>query len=242
MPKVTCMLCAWLLLAGGSCQSPESFGDRILRLREALEVHMAEKGFDSLGALPPVWFKPELDANARFERDTIWVGRVQAAFETDADLMSLLYHEYMHSVFARQNRFPVAVDTSGKIVQWDTEEWYLYQPSDYRIERSMRAFQDSVLPTYGPLNGEQRRYQLMQMRKAVSAPQSLPFQYAPSNLSLEEIAAYEAQLDAAASGWLPLSVGALAEIQERIHQQKDTYARRKAYEEKWKLGPDGTPV
>jgi hypothetical protein len=232
-----------LLLILWACQTRpggEGFAHRLERIETDLRELLHDKQGNSLPLLPPVRFQPELDANARLARDTIWVGQLQRPFQTDDDIASLFYHEYQHYLFERSSTFPVRRDSTGQIVQWKTGEWFTFQPSAYRIERSLLYFQDSVLPTYGELTESERAHHLAAMRQTVSQAQQLPFTYAPSNLSREEIAAYEAQLRGEAEGLYQLSSTARAEIKERLTQQKETLERRLDYEASHGLGPDGS--
>ena len=220
-----------------SCERPqkkENNSNRILRLARRLDEGLWAR---SQPALPPVKYVPGLEANARFERDTIFIGQIQREFHTEDDWISVIYHEYYH--YLHQGEWTVATDSNGQIVQWQTEEWYTYHPTEYRIRRSLQFFEDSTLSEIGPLTEEEKAYQIREMRKSVSRPQQLPFYYAPSHLSLEEIAAYKAQLMGMALGYYTLSEEAMAAIRERIGQQQDTWQRRKDYEDRHGLGPDG---
>lgn len=236
MEKWIGFLSLLLLLACQVDMQKTSFPHRLQDLRTVLADRLA-------GApIPPVAYRPELDANARFSHDTIWVGRVQPAFQSDEDLIALLHHEYLHSQLEAENRYPVALDSTGEIVQWMTEEWYAYQPTEYRIAQGMKQFQDSLSSTFLDLSSAEQSYQLRQMRTALATPQQLPFKYAPSNLALEEIEIYETQLKATENGLYRLSSAARAEIAERLYQQKDTWQRRKAYEAKHQLAPTGASL
>lgn len=242
MHKLCILGLMFMLWACQGRQAGEKFVHRLERIETDFREMLSEKQGDSLPLLPPVRFYPALDANARLERDTIWVGRLQRPFQTDEDIASLLFHEYQHFLLERSNAFPVMRDSTGQIVQWKTGEWFTFQPSAYRIERSLLYFRDSVLPTYGELTEVERKRHLDEMRQTVSQSQQLPFTYAPSNLSREEIAAYEAQLRGETEGLYQLSTSARAEIRERLTQQKETLERRQAYEAAQGLHPDGSII
>ncbi|RMG28224.1 MAG: hypothetical protein D6730_05820 [Bacteroidetes bacterium] len=189
--------------------------------------------------LPAVRCAPWLDANARFERDTIWVGQVQAAYGSPGDLLSILYHEYTHYLLAGEKRYPVCVDGEGRIVQWDTGRMYVYEPDSVEVAEQIAYIVQHVLPEYGPLSEAEKRAHISRLRRDLSRPRELPFIYAPSNLALEEIAAYQAQLAGAQLGLYQLSVPARNAIARRLRQLADTYERRRQYEEQQHLGPDG---
>ncbi|MEM6346991.1 MAG: hypothetical protein AAF927_24095 [Bacteroidota bacterium] len=215
--------------------SQESTPDRISRIVLNLNQKLNER---AELPLPAVVYHAELDANARYENDTIWIGQIQAEFKTDDDWMSIIYHEYWH--YLHEGIYRLGRDSAGQIVQWDTDQWYTYQPSEYRIKRVLEQY-EATLVTVGDSFANREKL-LEDMRKTVSQPQQLPFIYAPSNLSLEEIKAYEAQLEAEQAGYYQLSTAARNAILERISQQKDTYQRRKAYEVQMGLGPDGLAI
>lgn len=229
----TIICCVFMLL---QCEkgvwAQESAPDRISRIGQILNQRLSERNKSSI---PTIVYQSELDANARYENDTIWIGQIQAEFQTDGDWMSIIYHEYWH--YQQEGEFAIGCDSLGKILQWDTDQWYTYTPSEYRIERTLRQYEVSL--SAENLSFANRENLLREMQKALSQTQELPFIYAPSNLSLEEIKAYEAQLAAEQEGVYELSTAARNAIVERIAQQKDTYQRRKAYEEQESLGSDG---
>ncbi|MFK7924094.1 MAG: hypothetical protein AB8H47_19205 [Bacteroidia bacterium] len=213
----------------------ESTSDRILRIAQSLDQRLSERNKSSL---PTIVYRADLDANARYENDTIWLGQIQAEFQTDEDWMSIIYHEYWH--YQHEGEFAIGRDSLGQILQWDTDQWYTFTPSQYRIERTLRQYKISL--SEENLSFANRERLLQEMRKTLSQSQELPFIYAPSNLSLEEIGAYEAQLRAEQEGLYELSTAARNAILERIAQQKDTYQRRKTYEKRQGRGPDGLPL
>ncbi|MEL7533852.1 MAG: hypothetical protein AAFN10_21235 [Bacteroidota bacterium] len=234
MKRITCGLIMLLLLANDAC-TQESTNDRISRIVHSLNQKLNQR---AKFTLPVVVYRADLDANARYDNDTIWIGQIQAEFETDDDWMSIIYHEYWH--YLHEGIYALGRDSAGQILQWDTDQWYTYQPTPYRIERVMKQYEVSLEAEGGAFANREKL--LEEMHKTVSQPQQLPFIYAPSNLSLEEIKAYEAQLLADREGLYHLSTAARNAILERISQQKDTYQRRKAYEQQQGLGPDGLPL
>ncbi|GAB4416593.1 MAG: hypothetical protein OHK0039_26110 [Bacteroidia bacterium] len=98
-----CRIAACLLLmwAWSACplRAQAPYAQRIARLAAVLA--------DRLGApLPPVVVDTALPVNARYARDTIWMDLPQTGFSSDDDLMSILYHEYLHAGLC----YPVALD------------------------------------------------------------------------------------------------------------------------------------
>lgn len=229
--KSSFLLIALLGSVGWLSAQPEA-RDRILRIADVLDQRLHDR---DLPPLPVVRYDPALGANARYQSDTIWVGQIQAEFQTDDDWMSILYHEYWH--YRHEGEYAVGYDLQGQIINLDTGEMYEYIPSAYRIERSLRYYREQVLPDSLPFAKRERMIEAF--REAVSQTQMLPFIYAPSNLSLEEIAAYEAQLAGEEIGLYRLSTASRNAIIERIAQQQDTHQRRLRYERKHQLGPDG---
>lgn len=231
----TALLIIILLGPSGWIVAQQEDENRILRIASLLDQGLKERGLE---ALPVIQYKSDLSANARYESDTIWIGQIQSEFQTDDDWMSIIYHEYWH--YQHEGEYAVGRDSLGQILNWDTDQMYEYVPSAYRIERSLHYYQEQVLPDSLPF--AKREHMLKSFREAVSRPQMLPLIYAPSNLSLEEIAAYEAQLAAEEMGLYRLSTASRNAIIERIAQQRDTYQRRLAYEQQQQLGPDGLPL
>ncbi len=233
--KLTLLALILLLQLPIAAFSQESTSDRISRIVLSLNQKLNEL---AKLPLPAVVYRADLDANARYENDTIWIGQIQAEFHTDDDWMSIIYHEYWH--YLHEGIYPLGRDGVGQIVQWDTDQWYTYQPSEYRIKHVLEQYEATLVAAGESFANREKL--LEDMRKTVSQPQRLPFIYAPSNLSLEEIKAYEAQLLADREGLYHLSTAARNAILERISQQKDTYQRRKAYEAQMGLGPDGLAI
>jgi hypothetical protein len=202
-------------------------------LRDGLQARLMARG-DTI-VLPSVQCDSTLPSNARYLRDTIWLGHVQAAFATYDDSLSLIWHEYQHHRL--QGQFPVQVDAEGLPVQWMTDEQYLYQAPPAQIARELAQseafFADLPLP--------QREAQLTRLRQDLTQPDSRPFRYAPSNLAREELLAYQAQWQGDIEGLYHLSASARQTIRIRLYQLTQTLALRLDYEQRMGLGPDGNP-
>ena len=121
-----------------------------------------------------------------------------------------------------------------------TGTFYTYIPPPEQTDRdleNLRFYYSRVEPE---LVGEALEQRLQDMRKILSQPQKLPFVYAPSNLTLEEIEAYQGQLEGESMGLYTLSETAKKSIQFRIYQLEQTLLLRKSYERENGLGPDGS--
>jgi len=196
---------------------------RIDQLREGLMHRM------KVSLFPPVQFDASLEANSRFARNTIWLGRVQPDFHTEDDTLSLLYHEYHH--FLLQDSFPVGLDSAGVPLQWVTDIFFLYTPCPEEIERDLQSISQSL---------DSIAYAAL--KHTLEKPRSQLFRYAPSNLSREEIAAYRAQLTGGRIGLYTLSYEARRAIQIRLYQLEGSTIRRQVYEKENGLGADGLPL
>ena len=208
---------------------------------DTLEKRLSRQEEKSI-VLPPVFIDPELPSNARFIRDTIFLGPLQRDFHTFGDSLSIIYHEYLHKVFWEEQRFPIHVDASGQPIQIKTGTFYTYIPPPEQTDRdleNLRFYYSRVEPE---LVGEALEKRLNEMRKILSQPQQLPFVYAPSNLTLEEIEAYQGQLKGESLGLYTLSETAKKSIQFRIYQLEQTYELRRAYEEENGLGKNGARI
>lgn len=86
-------------------------------LRDTLISRMHRQGISAIG-FPPVVVDADLPANARYERDTIWVGHLQAAYRSRADSLSILYHEWQHVLQEREGRYRLCLDSLGQVPQW----------------------------------------------------------------------------------------------------------------------------
>ena len=178
---------------------------------------------------PVVQYHLSLGANSRFERDTIWLGQVQADFHTFEDSLSLIYHEYHH--FLLKDSFPVGLDNAGVPLQWVTDIFFLYTPCPEEIERDLHSISQSL---------DSIAYAAL--KHTLEKPRSQLFRYAPSNLSREELAAYRAQLSGESLGLYVLSREARRAIHIRLYQLEGSTIRRQAYEKENGLGADGLPL
>lgn len=210
-------------------------------LKFTLSARMTARENKVSADFPPVYADPNLEANARYARDTIWLGNPQAAFSTFDDRLSLLYHEYIHWRHEQEGRYPVGTDSTGNILQWNTGEFYLHVPDSEEVARDLEHFEQAVLPAYGEMTTEDRAGHLARFRRDMEMPRQLPFFYAPSHLAAAELAAYRAQLSGESAGLYALSAHARREIRIRMRQLNGTLARRQAYEQQHQLGPDGHP-
>jgi hypothetical protein len=203
-------------------------------LRDSLQARLWRLG-DS-AALPVVAIDHRLPSNARYARDTIWLGQVQAEFATFDDSLSLLWHEVQHHRL--RGCYPVKIDAQGVPVQWMTDEQELIWLSPEQVERELAR----SIAFFAELPSAQRQAQLDRLRRDLSQPQSRPFRYAPSNLAREEMLAYQAQLVGEGRGLYQLSAEVRRSIRIRQYQLQQTLARRETYEKKHGLGPDGESV
>lgn len=210
---------------------------------EVLRIELQNR-MDSLGlpdsSFPVVRYDGQLDANARQQGDTIWLGNVQQVFRNQEDCLSLLYHERHHWLNESQGKYPLARDSSGMIVQWDTGEWYSYQPDSLDVARDLEPFRRTEMAIYGALSPELKSLHLSRLKRDLSLARQLRFIYAPSNLARDELEAYQAQLEGEQIGLYQLSHEARREIFIRIRQLTGTLERRLAYERQHSLNPDGS--
>ena len=192
-----------------------------------------------ISPIPPVYVDTSLPSNARFVRDTIFIGPLQRDFHTFGDTLSLIYHEYLHKVFWEEQRYPFITAANGKPIQWNTGTFYTYTPHPGQTARDLENLRFYYARVEPDLAGEALDKRLQQMKKVLQQPQELPFVYAPSNLALEELHAYKGQLEGEQMGLYQLSETARNSIKFRIFQLGQTYNLRKAYEQQEGLGPDG---
>ena len=153
--------------------------------------------------------------------------------------MSIIYHEYLHKVFWEQQRFPFQVDSSGLPVQWDTGTFYTYTPPAEQTQRDLENLRFYYARKEPELMGDALESRLKQMEGVLSQPQELPFKYAPSNLTLEEIEAYKGQLEGEKRGLYTISPTGKKSIEFRLYQLQQTYKLRREYEREHGLGTDG---
>ena len=81
------------------------------------------------------------------------------------------------------------------IYQFDTGETYTVQPTEEEIAKAKEEAKELGL------EGEAAEGFI----RLVATPQEVPFRYAPSNLALDEISAYEFQIELHNEGLLPLN-------------------------------------
>lgn len=188
--------------------------------------------------LPDVYIDPNQSSNATYKPDSIILGNVQEVFQTYDDTLSLIYHEYIHHQLYQVQKFPLAVDEQGNIVQWMTDLIYPYTPFPEEVHAYLRDFEQKVLPgypNYAEMSQEDKARILGEMKDTFSQIQNSPFKYAPSNLAREEIFAYKQQLKGEKLGLYVLSESARENLQLRIKQFNITYKQRRDYEKKHKL-------
>ncbi len=233
-------ICLLGLMCGVSNAQPLLFSRN---QAEVLRIELQNR-MDSLGltdsSFPVVRHDAQLDANARQQGDTIWLGNVQQVFRNQEDCLSLLYHERHHWLNEGDGKYPLARDSSGQIVQWDTGEWYSYLPDSLEVARDVEQFQKVGLAEYGELSPELESLHLNRMRRDLSIGRQLLFVYAPSNLARDELEAYQAQLAGEKIGLYQLSFEARREIFIRMRQLMGTLERRLEYEGRHSLNPDGS--
>lgn len=185
--------------------------------------------------VPGIYLDQNLPTNAKYEPDSIFLGKVQKVFQSFDDSLSLIYHEYIHHLLYKAQKYEVALDSTGKIVQWLTEESYLYTPFPEEVNLYLRHFEEDVLPdypNYKQMDPQEKERILTEMEEVFSQPQKSLFKYAPSNLAKEEIFAYKQQLKGEKLGLFVLSTEARQNLHMRIKQFKTTYRQRRVYEKK----------
>lgn len=210
----------------------------LLKAVDSLESRLSQLS-DHTTPIPPVFVDHSLPSNARFVRDTIFLGALQRDFHTFGDSLSIIYHEYLHKVFWQAQRFPFQLDSLGQPLRIETGTFYTYIPPPEQTERdleNLRFYYSRVEPE---LVGDALEQRLTDMRAVLSQPQQLPFVYASSNLTLEELEAYKGQLKGEKIGLYRLSETAKKSIQFRIYQLEQTYNLRREYEEKHGLEMNG---
>lgn len=240
-----CLPVLFLLSITGPTWAQESFEKfqtpSLLKAVDSLESRM-DRLTSHTSEFPPVVVDHTLPSNARFIRDSIFLGALQRDFHSFGDTLSILYHEYLHKVFWEAQRFPFQFDSQGQPLRIETGTFYTYTPPPEQTDRdleNLRFYYSRVEPE---LVGEALEQRLVKMRSVLSQPQQLPFVYAPSNLTLEEIEAYTGQLEGEELGLYTLSETAKKSIQFRIYQLKQTYELRRQYEENNGLDMRGNKV
>lgn len=202
----------------------------------ALRVILAERLQDTL---PPVFSRPWLPANARYEDGRIFLGTLQREFQTTGDTLSIIYHEYIHHLQHVNGDFPVAKDSAGQVLQWMTDTTFVFQPLPGEVERDLLDIRRKLETLTMPQLERHVEEEIKSLRHSMAQPQVLPFYYAPSNLARSELEAYLAQLEGEPLGLYVLSPQARALIRERVIRQRNILSRRIAYEKRHRLLPDG---
>lgn len=206
--------CGWMGINALAGQEAD-----LARLEVAAAAHSVREWIASSprfahAPLPTVQFVPDLAANGRFARDTIFLGIPQAAFSTPGDWQSLVWHEYFH--FLESFRHP-RPDT---FLQFLTDTWTHSRPSRRRCREMMRN------PEVQALDAKSQAVYRRQLRQ----PVAMPFYYAPSWLAREEIRAYRWQLRGQRVVGYELSPAAHSAVKERLRQLRQTLRERKAWE------------
>ncbi|MEL6672710.1 MAG: hypothetical protein AAFR61_10985 [Bacteroidota bacterium] len=233
---------SWLLPFTGTAQHQPQELAYWESIKDSLITGLEVSGQRMIVPFPPLAMDLKIPANARFDRDTIFIGQVQDAFGTTGDHLSLLYHEYLHATYQVVKMYPVCEEEDGTIVQWDTGETFSYTPLSREVRQGLQHFEEEVLPTYGALTAAEKAQHLAEMEKTLSQVRDQAFIYAPSNLAKEEIQVYIRQLSTAHLGVYTISPKAHEAIQLRLAQLKESLARRVDYERRKKLAPSGCPL
>ncbi|MEL6256550.1 MAG: hypothetical protein AAFR87_31395 [Bacteroidota bacterium] len=216
--------------------------ERIQLLRQEMIDRISQSEGISLVDFPPVIQDKKLIANAKFDRDSIFLGNVQRVFHTFDDSLSILYHEYIHFLLQKRGKYKLGRDKKGIILQWDTGRTYIYEPHPKEVALYLKHFTKDVLPTYDgyeDMAKEKKEQILLSMKESFSQKETQLFIYAPSNLAREELEAYKAQLKGEKKGLYVLSKACRNNLEVRISQLKATYKRRRAYEKKQGLERSG---
>ena len=175
----------------------------------------------------------------QYANDTIRIGT--ALFEdefTYDEMISIIYHEYVHYLNDKKNLYPLHRTEDGHIIQWDTDETFTISPTEEEVE----ALLSEILPyiVTDSMSEEEVLNITDSQRALLSTPVELPFRYAPSNLALDEIATYKEQLAGEEKGLYVLTEKYKLELERRIVDYEIVYQRRLDYEERFGLNPDGT--
>ncbi|MEM6807493.1 MAG: hypothetical protein AAF696_39210 [Bacteroidota bacterium] len=216
--------------------------DRIQLLREELIHRISAKQGSAPVDFPPIILDKKLIANAKFERDSIFLGNVQRVFQTFDDSLSIVYHEYIHFLLQKKGKYKLGRDKKGIILQWDTGRTYTYKPHPKEVSSYVEHFTQDVLPTYEgyqDMSQGKKEQIILSMKESFAQKEKQLFIYAPSNLAKEELEAYKAQLKGEKLGLYVLSDACRDNLEVRIAQLKGTYKRRRAYEKKRGLEKSG---
>ncbi|MDD3280584.1 MAG: RHS repeat-associated core domain-containing protein [Bacteroidales bacterium] len=191
--------------------------------------------------IPEIEVDTEIFAEGRYENEKIILNSI-ISDETFGYQLSLVNHEYKHHLNECNNVYPLKRNSDGSIVQWETKETYLYIPTQYQIDSNMESWDEFYIDYYSKL-GQSKEY-IEKMRteyyNSISTPQERKFSYAPSNLALDEISAYEYQLEGEKQGLYILSEEDRNKINDRIDFFKFMYNLRVDYEKRNGLNPDGS--
>lgn len=239
LKKSTLFLLFFLFLSSSS-QAQE----RIQLLRQELIQRISQIERIELTEFPPLVLDKNLIANAKFDRDSIFLGNIQRVFQSFEDSLSIIYHEYVHFLIQQEKseKYALGRDQQGNILQWDTGRSYIYKPYPKEVALYLKHFRQDVLPTYEDyesMSEAKKEKIVLSMKESFSQKDKQPFIYAPSNLAKEEIIAYKAQLQGEKKGYYRLSEDCRDNLKVRIAQLKATYKRRRAYEKKRGLEKSG---
>lgn len=213
-------------------------------LRDSLIERLSKAPKAYKTPVPAIFLDQSLSTNAKYEPDSIILGNVQRIFQSFEDSLSLIYHEYIHHQLhkAKKPKFEVTFDRLGNVVQWLTEESYVYTPYPEEVRLYIQHFTEDILPTYTnyeSMSPADKQRIIAQMEKTFAKSQKEFFKYAPSNLALEEIYTYKKQLKGEKMGLYTLSEEVRLNLHMRIKQTKQTYKQRRAYEKKEHLRRSG---
>jgi RHS repeat-associated protein len=215
---------------------------QVAKLKQVLTQRLNNfHGNNNYIPIPETKLDEKISANALYSDGVIYVSP-SGQFKNFEDQVSILFHEYTHYLNECNGLYESKTDENGAIIQFKTDETYLQTPSLQEIDDNMKEWEESVLPMLiGPNTTKAETDQLKEMqRNIMSQPVEVPFRYAPSNLALDEISSYKAQLDGEKNGLFKLTDEARTEFTKRISTYTEIYNKRKDYEEKHNLNSDGS--
>lgn len=237
MVRGLALVAGWLfaLLWPASALGPKhgtAFDLLTRQLAHVFAQRMADFDPTPLVPLPPVLFDAHVSANAIWWRDTIRLGPsfYTQTFLNDEDRLSILYHEYQHRVNEHLRRFPCTRDLSGHIVQLET-------PITYQRELTHAEIEEDYLQV---VNDRLSAKEKLELWISLSKPDVVQFQYAPSNLSRDELFCYRAEQQAAKAGIFRHSTAYADYLHYRILREQHCLHLRTEFERHNKLLPDGT--
>ena len=182
--------------------------------------------------IPRLIYYPLMTSNAQWTDSAILIGQgfFNKWYITDDDRLSIIYHEYNHYLNSLSNKYPCRIDSCGNIFQSETGIFFEKPISPIEIE----------IDLYEILETEMSEAEKQQCIASIKKPVMMRFIYAPSNLSLDELECYRAELQANEIGIYKLSPRYEQLILYRIQLEELNLRMRLQYEIDENLNIDGT--